>query len=483
MPDDGALLRLFREQLENECGRLASECGLDERGHELIWWYFTRLKDIPPADVEEITCDGAGDLGIDAIHIDDENVVHFYQFKHPHRMAEGFAAGAVDRVIGGLTLVLGGQDGGLANESLRERIEEIRESVREGYCLHLVTSGAGQLPDEAARKLDLFRDGLGGPSDSFFTYSYENLGRLQDAFHAKNLPVVSEAISFRLPRQPYMTRAADHDCYLFDLPAEELVGLFTQHGEKLLQQNIRVHQGDSATNQAIYEACSGDQSGSFLHYNNGVTFLCEQAAWDAFTTSLVLRNAQVVNGGQTIRVLHGASVGGELQAGVSVIARVVTSQGDKEFASNVAVNQNNQNRMKSSFLRSNSPRVVQLANSLASMGWYLERREGEVAAMTAAERAGVEAKIGRPMEGRIISLKAGTQAYVATFYERPYLAKSDLGRVFLGASRGGHFDSIFGDGMTAGDFCTAYQLKSVVDSFIRDFAACKRRRAKSRTDN
>jgi hypothetical protein len=139
--------------------------------------------------------------------------------------------------------------------------------------------------------------------------------------------------------------------------------------------------------------------------------------------------------------------------------------------------------MKSSFLRSNSPRVVQLANSLASMGWYLERREGEVAAMTPAERAGVEAKIGRPMEGKVMSLKAATQAYVATFYERPYLAKSDLGRVFLGTSRGGYFDSIFGDGMTAGDFCTAYQLKSVVDSFIRDFAACKRRRAKSRTDN
>ena len=126
----------------------------------------------------------------------------------------------------------------------------------------------------------------------------------------------------------------------------------------------------------------------------GVTFLCETAQWDGFTRKLTLSKAQVVNGGQTIRVLHDALKANELQKTVAVPIRVITSQGDKAFSSDVAVNLNNQNRIEPSFLRSNEPRVVQLANALASMGWYLERRESEIQNLTASERAGLEAKVG-----------------------------------------------------------------------------------------
>jgi hypothetical protein len=104
-------------------------------------------------------------------------------------------------------------------------------------------------------------------------------------------------------------------------------------------------------------------------------------------------------------VLESALREGHLRSEVGVVVRVITSQGDKEFASNVSVNLNNQNRIEPSFLRSNEPRVVQLANALASMGWYLERREGEVESLTAAERTAIENKIGGSLEGRIIRLK------------------------------------------------------------------------------
>ena len=58
--------------------------------------------------------------------------------------------------------------------------------------------------------------------------------------------------------------------------------------------------------------------------------------------------------------------------------RAITNSRDKDFALNVAVNQNNQNQMGTGFLRSNDARVVQLDYALASLGWYLERRKGEL---------------------------------------------------------------------------------------------------------
>jgi hypothetical protein len=98
-----------------------------------------------------------------------------------------------------------------------------------------------------------------------------------------------------------------------------------------------------------------------------------------------------------------------------VPVRVITSQGDKEFGSNVAVNLNNQNRIEPSCLRSNDPRIVQLANAFASLGWYLERREDEVASLTTSEKAAIEARIGHSLGGRVIKLKEGTQGYVASY--------------------------------------------------------------------
>jgi hypothetical protein len=79
------LLSLFKEQLENESRALAKEQGLSKRGDHLIWWYFSRLRGLDPAAIGEIVCDGGNDLGIDAIWIDDEDLVHFYTFKHPEK--------------------------------------------------------------------------------------------------------------------------------------------------------------------------------------------------------------------------------------------------------------------------------------------------------------------------------------------------------------------------------------------------------------
>lgn len=54
------------------------------------------------SDVEEIYCDGGGDLGIDFIWIDDEEMVHFYQFKNPMALDQEIPTGEVGKLISGL---------------------------------------------------------------------------------------------------------------------------------------------------------------------------------------------------------------------------------------------------------------------------------------------------------------------------------------------------------------------------------------------
>jgi hypothetical protein len=110
------------------------------------------------------------------------------------------------------------------------------------------------------------------------------------------------------------------------------------------------------------------------------------------------------------------------------------------------------------------------------MGWYLERREGEVQALSKGERAQLEAKIGGRLDGRVIRLKEGTQAYVATYMRQPEIAKKNPKRMFLSVNDGGYFDRIFNSDLTAGKFVAAHQLALAVDDYVRKFMTRKRRR-------
>ena len=87
------LVKLFKEQLENESKAIADQLGLLKRGDFLIWWYFQKLIGLEASETEEIICDGAADLGIDAIWIDEDELVHFYTFKNPENLSSVIAAG------------------------------------------------------------------------------------------------------------------------------------------------------------------------------------------------------------------------------------------------------------------------------------------------------------------------------------------------------------------------------------------------------
>jgi hypothetical protein len=413
---------------------------------------------------------------VDAIHIDDDNIVHFYQFKNPEKLDGGISTTDIDKVISGLTVILNKTYKQIANQELVKKITEISKIIPAGYKLHIITSGCNKLEPEAITKLNGFIERLCAPSDDFFEYTYDNIIQLQDAFYKKNLPTVKNPIIFELSKTPYQVRSGEHDCYLFHLNSEKLAEIYQNHGEMLLQQNIRVAQGDTITNESIYQSCIGLESPNFMHYNNGITFICESATFDGFTSKLTLNKSQIINGGQTIRVLSNAKSDAKLKDDVLVPVRVITSAGNKEFTNNAATNLNNQNKMESSFLRSNHPRIIQLASSLLSIGYYLERREGELASLSANDREKIEKIINKSLDIGCINLKEGTQAYVATFYRNPELAKRNPKLIFLSQNEGGFFNKVFNDKLTAEKFIQAYKIKRNIDDFVTTFSSLKRRK-------
>lgn len=449
---------------------------LENEGQGFVWWYFKKLTTLSDDEIEGALCNGGGDLGIDVIFKDINEIVHFYQFKYMNNFEKGYPTGDVDKTIGGIELIMRGKHERIANEKLKIILKDVLDTIPLGYQLHFVSTGNG-LESEAITKVEAFISDLKISTNDYFKYADEDIKDIHDKFYAKILPSLDKSITLDVRDSPYMVGLAhDHNSYLFHLSGVKLAELYDNHRERILQQNIRMFEGDNPTNEAIYRSCTTDEPENFYHYNNGITILCDYAKWDPMKKRLEIMGPQIVNGGQTVRILHKAMIEGKLSNEVYAVVRVITSQGDKQFAGNVAVNLNNQTRVQGSFLKSNNPSIVQLASSLKAIGWFLERRDGEVEELTDNEKSKIERAISGKLEEKSIPLQEGTQAYVATFYQNPSLARKDPAKMFLGVSEGGHFEKIFSTDMTAENFARSFELYRSVEGVIKRYKKIKRRK-------
>ncbi|MEM7704471.1 MAG: AIPR family protein [Pseudomonadota bacterium] len=468
------ILNLFKEQLGNQIAAIVEAEEFNDDGYGFAYWYFRNVLGMTEIEAKEQICDGAGDLGIDAIEIRDD-VVFFYQFKNPQSVEKPIAAGDIDKLLSGLEVILGRNHEKIANQELRGRLDEIYGFTPSGYRIVVAISSLPGLPDEAQTKLNSFCQKNSGAAKDLFRWDFQNLNDIHNKFYSVNLPTLDATLDIPLARQPYMTRIGEHETYLFDLSGEYLANLYDTHGETILQQNVRMFEGDKGTNLAIAKTASTPQEASdFFHFNNGLSIICDSATYQPFNTHISLVRPQVVNGGQTLRILHRCFKQGVLQSKVHTAVRVITTGRDKEFASNVAINLNNQTRVDNTFLRSNDPRIVQLLHSLATLGYFLERRAGEIEAMLPDEVAELENTFGSPLAHKVIPLKDGMQAYVSTYYGDPQLAKKDPSKIFT--DDGGSFSKILQSELTAERFRDAYELSRLIAEQVDLFKRLKRKR-------
>jgi len=86
---------------------------------------------------------------------------------------------------------------------------------------------------------------------------------------------------------------------------------YTEHGDRLFEQNIRKSLGLTRVNQELVDTLV-TSPGDFWYYNNGITVLCDsteryQASRATYSPiDLILKGASVVNGAQTVAAIHEA---------------------------------------------------------------------------------------------------------------------------------------------------------------------------------
>jgi len=190
---------------------------------------------------------------------------------------------------------------------------------------------------------------------------------------------------------------------LLFVPTAEIGRIMSTYKNSLLKYNPRsfLELDKNPVNQAIRESITASKANEFALFNNGVTMLSDRTGVSSDTAQqgkaqIVLRNPQLVNGGQTAytlgRVYEECKSSHDFTVfrGKEVLLRVITfvDQGKKPtpvaqklaLIGEISKASNSQTKIEESDRRSNDPIQLDLQEAFFSkFGLYYERKRGEFA--------------------------------------------------------------------------------------------------------
>lgn len=196
-----------------------------------------------------------------------------------------------------------------------------------------------------------------------------------------------------LPCLKVNDKSNSYQSYLTVISGDELVRIYSDHGKKLFEQNVRTFlQFKGNVNKGLRNTIEF-KSEMFFAYNNGITATATEVEIGTNGNIVKIENFQIVNGGQTTSAIYAAKTTSKIdvskisvQMKLSVVKNIETQD---DFISKVAEYANTQNKINNSDFFSNSPfhkdmksyatRIYApaIGGSQRRTHWYYERVRGE----------------------------------------------------------------------------------------------------------
>lgn len=291
------------------------------------------------------------------------------------------------------------------------KIEEIRSLIRDAYIPNVrvvLCNNGAPWTAQAANWIDQAKKDYGDKVE-FFHFNHDSIVSILQRTKKVDttLTLSGKAI---VEDMNYMRVLVGR------VSVHEIQRLFNEHGDKLLERNIRRYLGlhNNRVNTAIHNTlCDPQKSDKFYFYNNGITIVCDKFDYNAFQQNnykVQLKSLQVINGGQTCKTIQETlnealpSLSGE---SAYVMVRIYQlAENNKDFVQDMTYATNSQNPVDLRDLRSNDDLQKQLELGIADLGYtYKRQREEGVAG------------------SNVISSSVVAEAVLAIWRQQPHQAK------------------------------------------------------------
>ena len=166
---------------------------------------------------------------------------------------------------------------------------------------------------------------------------------------------------------------------IVNVSAFSIKQLYAKHNISLLAHNLRYHIKYGSIDKDI-KATIKENPESFWIKNNGLTIICDE--WRIDGREVHLKNFSIVNGGQTVYVLHQSKFLDESHdfwLSCKIIKIVgITEREKNELSLEIAKAANSQKPIKPADLRANAPEQRSFAQAMRAVGIFYQTKRGEI---------------------------------------------------------------------------------------------------------
>ncbi len=335
-------------------------------------------------EAKNIITEGGNDAGVDAIYIGDLNDFEFpvtiFQGKYVFDLEKesNFPANSIQRVIGAISSIFDPAKPVLMNDDLKPKVQEIRSLISDGYiptvrCICMNNGLAWTKEGEQ----HITNAGFPERQVQFEHFNHENI-----VYLLQNPKGVKATVHFS--GKSIVDDFNYKRVLLGKVNVLEFFQLFENHGDVLLEKNIRRYLGLSSNrvNESIQDTLLGDKRENFYFYNNGVTMVCSKFSYNALQGgdwNVTIEDLQIINGGQSCKTIQ-QTIHNHPDIDFSqvfVLVRLYELSGEDVdgLITDITIATNSQNPVDLRDLRANDDRQRKLELDIKELGYSYKRKK------------------------------------------------------------------------------------------------------------
>ncbi|NJN60739.1 MAG: AIPR family protein [Coleofasciculaceae cyanobacterium RL_1_1] len=395
--------------------------------------------------------EGSGDFSVDAMHISEERdgefTVSLFQGKYKKKLDanSNFPEGSIRDLITAIHCLFDpSKTLEYLNKRLLAKVEAARSLIRDGYIPQVRTLACNNgLPWNDAAQEAIERSGFGDQ----VTWDYVNHDRIVRLLQASK-PVQE---SLHLSGKATIEDMNFSRVLVGRISVTEIANLIKKHGDRLLERNIRRYLGlqGNRVNEGIKATLSGSEKHNFYFYNNGITLICDNFAYNALQASdyhVRVENLQIINGGQTCMTIFKTLQQPDLfsqNIQAYVLLRLYQLPRDNDdLVRRITYATNNQNPVDLKDLRANDDLQIRLETDINQLGFHYRRKRSDSNTRSLDITSGIAA-----------------EAILSVWREKPHQAK-----FFSREHFGKLYDTIFTDNLNGSQVILAVQLYRIAEN-------------------
>lgn len=375
---------MYYNKLTEELAKIKKENDYETISLAFAHWYFSNYFHMDNQKIGESIIDGNGDMGIDAIVVDeiddDEYALKIFQFKFPTKkenIRKEIEYKEANATWDGFTKLI---DNEYEYKKTNRKFKEVKDYLSDLFIskttIYYVSFNKGIIDykDELEQNVERFKSDSGNEL-SIVYHNIDVIINIYERINRKNN--INIAVKYKQIQPAYDIIDREISSYVGFASGEDLVNAIKDNIASIFDENIRLYEKNTKVNSLINRtASSTDQSDMFYFYNNGIVFICDKTVNSTVSNSIKLEGVSVVNGCQTLNVLYDLYTKGKLKSDVCVLMRIIQIK-DYDERMKITEYLNSQTPIKDSYFIANHISVRNLQQEMEQKGVFLERQFNE----------------------------------------------------------------------------------------------------------